>query len=43
LIVVLLIVTGIQLISTGLIGEMIMRVYFEGQNKPIYTIRERIG
>lgn len=43
LIVVLLILTGIQLISTGLIGEMIMRVYFEGQNKPIYTIRERIG
>ena len=42
LIVVLLILTGIQLISTGLIGEMVMRVYFEGQKKPIYTIRELI-
>ncbi|GBC81103.1 Dodecaprenyl-phosphate galacturonate synthase [bacterium HR10] len=36
----LLIITGVQLISIGLIGEIIMRTYYESQRKPIYTIRE---
>lgn len=40
LISVLMIVTGIQLITMGLLGEMIMRTYFESQNKKIYQIRE---
>jgi hypothetical protein len=30
----------VQLISIGLIGEIIMRTYYESQRKPIYTIRE---
>jgi len=37
---VLLIVCGIQLISLGLIGEMISRTYYESQKKPIYSVRE---
>lgn len=37
---VLLVVIGVQLITTGLIGEMITRTYFESQNKPIYLVRE---
>ncbi len=37
---VLMIMTGIQLISTGLIAEIQVRTYFESQNKPIYKIRE---
>jgi glycosyltransferase involved in cell wall biosynthesis len=37
---VLFILTGIQLISTGLIAEIQVRTYFESQNKPIYKIRE---
>ncbi len=35
--------TGIQLIILGLIGEMITRTYYESQKRPIYTIREKIN
>ncbi len=38
---VLLIVLGVQFISTGIVADMIMRTYHESQNKPIYYIRER--
>ena len=38
---VLLIVLGVQFISTGIIADMIMRTYHESQHKPIYYIRER--
>jgi len=37
---VLLIVMGVQLISIGLLGEMIMRTYFESQDLKIYRVRE---
>jgi len=40
---VLMIVVGIQLISIGLLGELLVRVYFESQNKSIYTVREELG
>ncbi len=43
LIAVLLVVTGLQLITMGLLGEMIMRTYFESQNKPIYAVRKIVG
>jgi glycosyltransferase involved in cell wall biosynthesis len=33
-----LILAGVQLISSGLIGEMLSRTYFESQGKPIYSI-----
>jgi len=33
---------GMQLISVGLLGEISVRTYYESQQKPIYTIRERI-
>ena len=26
--------------STGLLAELISRVYFESQRKPVYTVRE---
>lgn len=38
---VLLIVLGVQFISTGIIADMIMRTYHESQGKPIYYVRER--
>lgn len=38
----LLVMTGIQLVSTGLIAEIVVRTYFESQQKPIYKIREII-
>ena len=37
---VLLLFTGVQLISMGLIGELVIRTYHESQSKPIYVIRE---
>lgn len=42
LLAVLLIVVGIQMISLGLIGEMVVRIYHEAQDKPIYTVREEL-
>ncbi|RME65384.1 MAG: glycosyltransferase, partial [Nitrospirae bacterium] len=40
---VLLIIVGIQLIGMGLLGEMLVRVYHESQNKPIYVIKKVLG
>lgn len=37
---VLLIVVGVQMIAMGLLGELIVRTYYESQNKPIYFVRE---
>ncbi len=35
-----LVLAGVQLISSGLIGEMLSRTYFESQGKPIYSIEK---
>jgi len=35
-----LLVSGIQFISMGLLGELMARTYYESQNKPIYALRE---
>jgi len=43
LLAVLLVILGVQMISMGLIAEMVMRVYHEAQDKPIYVIREQLG
>lgn len=40
---VLLTVIGVQFITLGLIGELIIRVYYETQNRPIYVVREEIN
>lgn len=40
LLAVLLIVIGVQLLIMGLLGEMIVRTYYETQDKPIYMVRE---
>lgn len=37
---ILLIIIGIQLIGMGLLGEFLVRVYFESQDKKIYYIKE---
>jgi glycosyltransferase involved in cell wall biosynthesis len=36
----LLLITGFIFITTGLLGEMISRVYFESTNKKIYSVRK---
>jgi glycosyltransferase involved in cell wall biosynthesis len=43
LLAILLVVLGIQFITMGLIGEMLVRTYYEAQNKPIYAVREVLG
>ncbi|KPL89774.1 glycosyl transferase [Ardenticatena maritima] len=40
LLAVLLVVVGVQLITMGLLAEMIIRTYHESQGKPIYVVRE---
>jgi glycosyltransferase involved in cell wall biosynthesis len=42
LLAVLLVVLGVQMISMGLLAEMVMRVYHEAQDKPIYVVRETL-
>ncbi len=36
----LLVVTGVQLVTMGLLGEMLARTYHESQGKPIYVVAE---
>src|SRR5579864_1254059 len=36
----LMLLGGMMMFSTGLIGEMIMRTYFESQDRRIYAVRE---
>lgn len=43
LLAILLVMVGVQLITMGLLGEMVVRTYHESQGKPIYTIREELG
>jgi glycosyltransferase involved in cell wall biosynthesis len=43
LLAVLLVILGVQMISMGLLADMVMRTYHEVQNKPIYVIRECLG
>ena len=42
LLAILLIMVGIQLLTMGLLGELVVRTYHETQNKPIYVVREII-
>jgi len=37
---ILLIIVGVQFVSTGLLGEMLARTYHESQQKPVYLIKE---
>ena len=39
----LLIMVGVQFIAMGVLAEMLMRVYFESQNKKPYQIAEKIN
>ncbi|MFH0892334.1 MAG: glycosyltransferase family 2 protein [Candidatus Falkowbacteria bacterium] len=39
----LLLIVGIQLIALGVVSEILMRTYYESQNKPAYSIKGRIN
>jgi glycosyltransferase involved in cell wall biosynthesis len=40
---ILLVIFGVQLITMGLLGELVVRSYYESQNKPTYMIKEVLG
>lgn len=40
---VVLFISGIQLLSVGLLAELMMRTYHESQKRPIYRVREIVG
>ena len=40
---VLLVIFGVQLVMTGLLGELMMRTYFEGAKRTPYVVSERIN
>jgi glycosyltransferase involved in cell wall biosynthesis len=40
---VFLILLGVQLIIMGLLGEMLVRIYYESQDKPIYVVKKVSG
>lgn len=40
LLAVVLVILGVQVVSMGLVAEMITRTYHEAQNKPTYIVRE---
>jgi hypothetical protein len=37
---ILLLLAGLMMFSTGLLGEVLMRTYFESQGRRIYAVRE---
>jgi glycosyltransferase involved in cell wall biosynthesis len=43
LLAILLVMIGVQLVTMGLLGELIVRTYHESQNKPIYSVRDELG
>ena len=43
LVAVVAVLAGVQLVSTGLIGEVLTRIYFEGQQRRIYAVSRVLG
>src|SRR5262245_8874522 len=43
LLAILLVMIGVQFVTMGLLGELVVRTYHESQNKPIYSVREECG
>jgi len=40
---VLFIILGVQLVVTGFLGELLMRIYFDAGDKRVYTVKEKVN
>jgi hypothetical protein len=40
---ILMTMLGVQLVTSGLLAEMVTRTYYESQGKAIYTVRQELG
>lgn len=43
LLAILLTIFGAQLVTSGLLAELVIRTYYEAQGKPIYSVKEELG
>ncbi len=43
LLIMILLIGGLQLISLGIIGEYLARVYHETKNRPLYFVKDKVG
>jgi hypothetical protein len=43
IIVLILLIGGLQMLSLGLLGEYLARMYIQGKNRPIYITREYLA
>jgi dolichol-phosphate mannosyltransferase len=34
--------SGVQLISIGIIGEYVLRIFFQVKNRPLFIVKEKI-
>jgi hypothetical protein len=39
----MLVILGVQSIFLGLIGELLVRTYYESQDKPTYSVRQKLN
>jgi hypothetical protein len=43
LLIIVLLLGGLQLMTIGLIGEYVARIYDEVKRRPLYVVRDRLG
>jgi glycosyltransferase involved in cell wall biosynthesis len=43
LLAILMVLIGVQFLAMGLLGELVIRVYYEGNQRPIYVVRDELN